>query len=150
VALDEPGDRRVIGPLLRRDHPERHVLDARPLDHPRGPRSTRIRVEQQRQHHRRLIGRPAAPVLAVGRIERRHIDPLDGIDHEPREVFLRQPIPDVRRQQERLLTITRNKAGRHDDMVLTAPDDNPVTRQPHAKGALRSCGRTYNVEKSPG
>jgi hypothetical protein len=35
VALDEPGDRRVIGPLLRRDHPERDVLRAGALDDPR-------------------------------------------------------------------------------------------------------------------
>jgi hypothetical protein len=31
VALDEPRDRRVIGPLLRRDHAEGDVLDARAL-----------------------------------------------------------------------------------------------------------------------
>ena len=63
VALDEPRDRRVIGPLLRRQHPERDVLLARPLDQPRRPHPARVRIEQQRHHHRRVIRRPAAPVL---------------------------------------------------------------------------------------
>ena len=53
VALDEARDRRVIGPLLRRDHPERHVLLARPLDHPRGPRS--------RAHRRRATAPASSP-----------------------------------------------------------------------------------------
>jgi hypothetical protein len=35
VALDEPRDRRVIRPLLRRDDAERDVLDTRTLDDPR-------------------------------------------------------------------------------------------------------------------
>ena len=66
VALDEPRDRRVIGPLLRRHHAERDVLLARPLDLPRRPRPARVGVEQQRDHHRRVIGRPAAAVRAIG------------------------------------------------------------------------------------
>ena len=43
----EPGDRRVIGRLHHRDHLERDVLFTRPLDLPRGPNPTRIRVQQQ-------------------------------------------------------------------------------------------------------
>ena len=70
VALDEPRDRRVIRPLLGRQHPKRDVLLAGALDHPRGPDPARVGVEQQRDHHRRVIGRPAAPVDAIGRIER--------------------------------------------------------------------------------
>jgi hypothetical protein len=69
VALNEPRDRGVIGPLLRRQHPERHVLLAGPLDHPRGPDPARVGVKQDGDHHRRVIGRPAAPVLAVDGVE---------------------------------------------------------------------------------
>ena len=35
VALAKARDRRVIGNLVGRDHPERDVLHAAPLDHPR-------------------------------------------------------------------------------------------------------------------
>ena len=70
VAHDEARDRGVIGPLLRGDHAARDVLHARALDRPRGPHRTRPAIQQQRHHHRRLIGRAAVTVLAIGRIER--------------------------------------------------------------------------------
>ena len=35
VALAKARDRAVIGPLVRGDHPERDIVDAGPLDHPR-------------------------------------------------------------------------------------------------------------------
>ena len=53
VALDEARDRRVIGLALRRDHPVGDVLDARPLDRPRGPRPARVRVQES--------ARPSSP-----------------------------------------------------------------------------------------
>ena len=126
MALDEPRDRRVIGPLLRRQDAESDVFLARPLDLPRGPRPARVRVEQQRHHHRRVIRRPAAPVLPIGGIERVQIHLLDSVDHEPREVLIRQPLPDVRRHQKRLLSITRDKALAHHGMVLNPPDGTPT------------------------
>jgi hypothetical protein len=45
---------------------------------------------------------------------------------------LRQPIAHIRRHQERLLTITRDKALAHRKMVLNPPDDTRLTRQPQA------------------
>jgi hypothetical protein len=64
-----------------------------------------------------------APVLTVADVERVDIHLADGVDHEPREVTLRQPLPDIGRHQKRLLSITRDEAlGRH-QMVLTPPDD---------------------------
>jgi hypothetical protein len=80
----------------------------------RGDESTRRgRQKWLREAQRALDEQRAREQRPIPRI-----DPIDGVDHKPREVILRQPIPDVRRQQERLLTITRNKAGRHNDMVL--------------------------------
>jgi hypothetical protein len=70
VALDKARARRVIGPLMRRDDPERHVFLAGPLDRARRADRARVRGEQQGHHHRRLIRRPAAPVVAVRGIER--------------------------------------------------------------------------------
>src|SRR3954453_8144720 len=83
-------------------------------------------VEQQRDHHRRVIGRPAAPVDAIGRIERLQIHLGHGVDHKPGEVPGRQPLTDVGRHQERLLAITRDKALAHHEMVLNPPDDTPT------------------------
>jgi hypothetical protein len=47
-------------------------------------------------------------------------------------VPLRQPIPDVRRQQKRLLTIGRDEVLAHTGIVLTAPDRPPLRNSLHA------------------
>jgi len=128
VALDEPRDRCVIGPLLRRQDTERHVLFARPLDLPRRACPARVRVQQQRDHHRRVIRRPAAPVPPIDGIERVEVELAHGVDDEPRQVALRQPLPHIRRHQKRLLAITRDKALAHHRIVLNPPDDTPTLR----------------------
>jgi hypothetical protein len=69
----------VIRPLLRGDDSERDVLDAAALNDPRGADPARLRVEQQRDHHRRLVGRAAAAVDARGHLKRPQIHLLD--DH---------------------------------------------------------------------
>ncbi len=46
----EPGDRRVVRAQPRRDHPERDVLDAAPLDLPARADPGGVGVEQQRGH----------------------------------------------------------------------------------------------------
>jgi hypothetical protein len=51
VALAKARDRRVIGPLVRRDHAVGDVLYALALDHPRGALPLAVGVEQQREHH---------------------------------------------------------------------------------------------------
>jgi hypothetical protein len=61
VALAKPRDRAVIRPLVRGDHAERDVIDARPLDHPRRTPPDGVGVEQQRNHHRRIVRRPPRP-----------------------------------------------------------------------------------------
>jgi hypothetical protein len=95
------------------NHATSDVFDARPLDRRRRPSSTRPAVQQQREHHRRLVGSAPMTVVAVGGIERRRIHHRHGVDDEPRQMVLRQPLPNVRRQQERLLTITRQEVLRH-------------------------------------
>jgi hypothetical protein len=138
VTLDEPSDRRVIRPLLRRDHPKRDILLTGAFDRPRRRHPPRVRVEQQRDHHRRVIGRPAAAVDAIGRVERIEIHLGDGIDHESREVIHRQPLADIRRHQERLLTITRDKALSRLRIALNPPDATRHMRQPQAIAKARA------------
>jgi hypothetical protein len=135
VAPDEPGDGRVIGPLLRRDHPKRDVLRARPLDHPRRPGPARVGVQQQPHHHRRVISRPRPPVDPVGRVERVQVHLADGVNDKPRQVILRQPLPHIGRHQKPLLAVTRDKALSH------APDRlKPPGRHPTYATASRAAG----------
>jgi hypothetical protein len=126
VTLDEPRDRRVIGLLLRGEDAVGDVFLARPLDRARRPRPTRVGVKHQRHHHRRLIGRPAMPIQAIGGIERRQIHRRHRIHNKPRKVTLRQPLANVRRHQEHLLAIARQKVLGHAGMVLNPPDTTPL------------------------
>jgi hypothetical protein len=109
----------VIRALLGREHAKRNIFFAGALDDARGPDPARVGVEQQRDHHRRVIGRPTAPIDAVGDIERPEIHLRDRVDDKPRQMPRRQPLTDVRRHQKRLLAITRDKALAHHQMVLT-------------------------------
>jgi hypothetical protein len=91
VALDEPRDRRVIRTLLRSDHAKRNVLHARALDDPRRGDPARVGIEQQRDHHRRLIGRTAAPVDAISGVPHIRFAPSG-----PIRSFAWVPRPDFR------------------------------------------------------
>jgi hypothetical protein len=106
------------------------MSSTQPLNPPRGPLADRVAIQQQRHHHRRLVRRPAVAIVAIGRVERRQIHRLDRLDHEPRQVILGQPLPQRRRQQQLLVAITAKEVLRHPKMVLTPPDDTPITQQP--------------------
>jgi hypothetical protein len=129
VALTEPRDRRVVRDVVRGDDADRDVLLARALDRPRRAHTARVRVEQQRHHHRRLERRPAVPVVPIGGVERAEIHPRDRLDHKPREVPLGQPLTDVGRQQKRLLPTARHEVLAHAGILLTAPDTGPGQRR---------------------
>jgi hypothetical protein len=126
VTLAEPGDRRVIGLAVRRDDPKRDVLRTAALDHPRRALPTRVGVDEQRDHHRRIMRRATMPVRAIVGVKRRQIHRLDRSDHKPREVILRQPLIQTRRQQKRLLAIAPQEVLRHDRIALNLSDDPPL------------------------
>jgi hypothetical protein len=147
VALAKPRDGRVIRRPVGAHHAHGDVLDAASLDPPRRPLADRVAVQQQRHHHRRLVRRPAVAVLAIGRIERRQIHRLDGVDDKPRQMALGQPLPQRRRQQQLLVPIAAKKVLRHPEMVLTPPDDTRFTQQPPRKATvgfarMRACERS--------
>ena len=75
----------------------------------------------------------ADPVSAIRTIELTQIHPRHSVQDEPHQVPVRQPIPHIRRQQERLITITTNEVLSHPGMVLNPPDDTAITRHPLAK-----------------
>jgi len=75
----------------------------------------------------------------------------DGVEHEPREVLLRQLLTQARRQQQLLLTITRDEVLRHHRIVLSPPDDTRFVRHPPrgaaaCKSGLHAIGRVVSEE----
>ena len=79
-----------------------------------------------RGHHRRVIRRPPVTIGPVGGIERVEIHLVDRVDHKPRQVIRRKPIPNIWRQQKPLLTHAFDEVLRHDRMVLIAADGTPL------------------------
>jgi len=121
----ELGDRRVIGSQVAGDDAVGDVLDAGALDPARGAVAARVRVEQQSDHHRRLIGRPAPPVIAVIGIESRKIQLADRIEHRPHQMPLRHPIAQRRPHQEHLVSITTDEPRAHAARLPPEPDELP-------------------------
>src|SRR5215217_2931389 len=113
VAGAKPGDRGVIRRLVGADHPERDVLATPPLDRARRAHPDRTRVEQPRDHHRRVMRRAAPPVLAIRPIKRPQIQLLHRREHKPSEKVLRKPLAQRRRQQQHLITVTATEVLRH-------------------------------------
>ena len=80
-------------------HPE--VATGRALDPTAREDPVGIAVDQKRQHHPRVIlRRAAAPTV---HLEGAHVDALNRLDHEVRQIVLRDPIPKIGRKQESLV-----------------------------------------------
>ena len=106
-------DRPVLREVARRQHPERHVLFQLPRNPTRRKHTRRVGVEQHLHQHPRLIRRVATPVALVPRVERRQIQPVHQIADMVRQMALRQPLPYIRRQQQRLLRCVAAECRRH-------------------------------------
>jgi hypothetical protein len=127
----EPRDRRVIRDLVGRNHPERDIVTAVALDAPRRPDAGRVGVDEQRNHHRRIMRRPTMAILTVITVERIKIKLIDGLKHKPRQMALRQPLLQARRQQQLLITIAPEEVLRHALIVFNPPDGTrPFARHP--------------------
>ena len=122
----KPRDRGVIRQQVRADHPERHILHTPTLDRPQGTHPLRIRIQHHRDHLRRIrrtTPRPRTKPLK----EHRQIQLLNRVDHEQREMPRHQPIPQIRRQQQHLITINAKKFRAIPERVLTL---NPARTDP--------------------
>ena len=122
VTHNEAGDRGMVRHRVAGNHPIGHVLATVTFDRPRGAHVGRERVQHQRHHHRRLVRRPTVTVRPIGGIERPKVHVLHGVDHKPRQVIRRKPIPHVQRQQKPLLTTILDEVLRHAGILLNAPD----------------------------
>ena len=58
------------------------------------------------QHHPRVILRRAGATMVD---EGAHLDPLDRLDHEVRQIILRDPVPKIGRKQKRLVPLAVDK-----------------------------------------
>ena len=96
-------DRIVVGMAVGGDEAERHQIVRRPLQLPAGERPRRIAVHNNAQQQSGMIrGRSDAPIAAV---HCRQIQPLDHFDDETRQMSLRKPLIQRRRQKISRLSI---------------------------------------------
>ena len=73
VTDPEARRRRVIRRLVGSDHTKRDIVVAAALDRPRRAHPDRIGVDEQRNHHRRVVRRSTPTVVAITRMKRRQI-----------------------------------------------------------------------------
>jgi hypothetical protein len=109
MANPKARDRRVVGDLVGADHPEGDVLAAAALDSARRAFADGVGVGEQRHHHRRIVGGGAVAVGPIGRVEGLEVELGDGLDHEPGEVVVVEPIAEVRREEHRLVAVAARK-----------------------------------------
>jgi hypothetical protein len=146
VPNPEPSNRRVIRHPVGADHPERHILTATSLDRTRRPLTNRVGVQEQRDHHRRLVRRPTPPVIAIVGVEPAQIDRVDRVNHKPSEMVLRQPLAQARRQQQLLITVTRKEVPRHHPpprpkTTTTQSSSQPRTTTPAPPGVCATASQ---------
>ena len=142
--LPEPGDRHVVRQVPGADHPERHVLLAQPLDPPRGGDPVRVRPDQKGHHHVRVVPCRPRPARPPPRVERRGIQQPHRLDHQPRHVPRRQPVPHVRRKKKRLIPVDRTVTLRHNPILSNTLPAHPGTRNPRsANSATAPRGKPY-------
>jgi hypothetical protein len=76
------------------------------------------------------VGGGAVAVGSIGGVEGLEVERLDGIDHEPGEVVLGEPVAQVRRQEQRLVAVAGDEVLGHAWMVQNRSDTRGFTRQP--------------------
>src|SRR4029453_2225253 len=104
------------------DHREADALLAAALDPPRRALADRVGVEAERHHHLRVMGGAAPAVVAIGAIEALEVELLDRVQDEPGEMMGGEPLAQVRRHQELLVTLAREEVWAHSWMLGPGPD----------------------------
>ena len=101
VVASEGRDRVMVGMAVggHKAHPD--VATGRALDPTARKDPVGIAVDQQRQHHPGVILRRAT--AATVHLEGAQVDALDRLDHEVRQIVLRDPVPKIRWKQKRLV-----------------------------------------------
>jgi hypothetical protein len=95
------------------DHPVAHIAHAPPLDHPAGPLTLAVPIQQQRHHHLRVERRPAMAVGQIAAPEPAQVQRGHHIEHDEHQIVPGQPLAHVHRQQQRLITLREKEILRH-------------------------------------
>ena len=101
VVAPEGRDRVMVGMIVGGHEAHPNVATGRALDPTARKAPAGIAVDQQRQHHPGVILRRAG--AATVHLEGAHVDALDRLDHEVRQIVLRDPVPKIGRKQKRLI-----------------------------------------------
>ena len=81
-------------------------------------------------------------VGAIGGVEGLEVELLDRLDHEPGQMVLIQPIAQIRRQQQGLISIAAKEVLSHARIVRDTPDEKArsaggFARHPRVNATLR-------------
>jgi hypothetical protein len=121
----------MVGLLVRCDNPQRHILDQTPLDLSPGTFPDRVRIDQQRDHHRRVTRGATSTVDAIRSAKCRQVQLGNRVHHEPREMITRKPVRYRRRHQHQLVTIDYRKVVGHPPIAsATTVDREHETPKP--------------------
>jgi len=150
VALAEAGDRGVVGSLVGGDYPERHIDVTCSLDLAGGAYPLAVGVEKEGDHRRRLVCGPTPAVGAVAGVEGVEIHLGHGVEDEPGQVVLRQPVEERRGQQEELVTLDSKEVVGHGLFSLEILTGRGISRARH-QGVCRSMpgGSCNRLTRSP-
>src|SRR5207302_5258705 len=108
----------------------------------RGALPLRIGIKHDRDHHRGVVRRMTPSVLAIARVERREVDVPDRVDHEPRQMVLRQPLAQRGRHQQQLLTVTLDEVLSHAQKCLNL---TTADRPGVCETASAQSGRSFSL-----
>src|ERR1022692_3374695 len=118
MRLPKAGDRIVIGVLVRRQVPERYVFIGRSFDLPRTHHSPAVAVQQHPHHQRGGVGRHSSSILtSVDRYDLGQVQFVGDLGEEPRQMILRQPVLQRRREKEHLVQVAGAEALAHTTSV---------------------------------
>ena len=113
MASTEAGQGGVVRELIGGHDPKADILDEAPFDPSARSFAHAVGVDQNRQHHPRVIDRAASAVLPMPGIEPGQIELGHDIENEPRQMPVRKPLAHRRRHQEQLLPVKRPNVDRH-------------------------------------
>jgi hypothetical protein len=104
----------MVGAQPAGDHPVAHVAPTPAFDHPAGPLTLAVSIQQQRHHHLRVERRPAVPIGPVPAAELAQVQGGHSVQHHEHQVVSGQPLAHVHRQQQRLITLGIKEILRHE------------------------------------
>jgi hypothetical protein len=111
VGVQEPVHRRPVRVAVAGDHPGAQIVTAGRGDPTPRADALAAAIDNQREHHPRVVRRPAPPVSTVGPREPRQVQLSDQFEHIPHPVPGRQQVTDINRKQRELIALVTTNPG---------------------------------------